>query len=325
MAALLTLWAGMGMGVPVLAHTIVVVDSYHSSYPWSRVCRQGLLEGLGEHVEPVFFEMDTKRRPEDEFQGRADAAWRVVRDLAPDLVVLMDDNAVRYLGARISRAGVPVVFMGVNDNPRRYFPNQAIPTNVTGVLEHAIGIRLIKSLARVLPLYPERFLLMTDISRTSSALIDISLGGKHEAVISGIKLETFQTGSYEAWMEKVLALPGGRYDAVILASYAALKDSQGRQVPFDDVARWTSAASKVPVFGMWDISVGKGMAVGGLVIDGREQGRNAATLVNLYFEFGELPPVSHSTRATFVFSRHELKRWGIELAPAVAEWSRFVD
>ena len=46
------------------------------------------------------------------------------------------------------------------------------------------------------------------------------------------------------------------------------------------VLAWASAHSPVPLFCFWEFSVGKGRAIGGLVLDGRDQGAKAAELVN---------------------------------------------
>lgn len=305
--------------------TVLVVDSYHASYPWSRECRQGLLAGLGGDVRPVFFEMDTKRRPASEFSARADAAWAACAELAPDVVVLMDDNAVRYLGERMSSAGLPVVFMGVNGNPRKYFPSRRIPANVSGVLERALVLRFMNALGEILSYTPRRVLLLMDESQTSEAMIETSMGGRREMVVSGIGITTFQTASFSAWREYARGITRDNFDAVILGSCGALKDDDGRQVPLDDVSGWTSRAVRAPVFGLWDIVVGKGRAVGGLLVDGRDQGRVAARVVNGYLSSGSMPPIGYTNRAAMVFSRHELERWGIELPESVRARASFVE
>ena len=305
--------------------TVFVVDSYHASYPWSRECRQGLLDGLGKDVRPVFFEMDTKRRPASEFPARADAAWDACAELAPDVVVLMDDNAVRYLGERMSAAGLPVVFMGVNNNPRKYFSSQRIPANVSGVLERALVLRFMNALGEILDYAPRRVLLLMDESQTSEAMIETSLGGHREMVVSGIEMAIFQTANFSAWREYAQGITKDNYDAVILGSCGALKDDEGRQVPLDDVSGWSARAVRVPVFGLWDIVVGKGKAIGSLLVNGSDQGRVAAGVVNGYLSSGRMPPIGYTNRASMVFSRYELDRWGIELPDDVLDRASFVD
>lgn len=299
--------------LPACAETVFVVDSYHGSYPWSSECRQGLLEGLMSGVKTQFYELDTKRRSEAEVSWRLEAAWKACNEARPDLVVLMDDNALRHLGPRMSDAGYPIVFMGINGNPRRYFHANSIPYNVSGVLERPLLMRSVKYLGEFIDVMSRRFLVMMDDAYTSEAIIDSSLGGRRELLVSGFEVETFLAGSYEVWKRRVLNLDKARYDAIILGSYAALRDETGRQVPLDDVTQWTARNSSVPVFCFWNFSVGKGKAIGGLLIDGGEQGREAARMVNRYLVEGEMPVLTIPEQGSLVFSRYELARWGLVL------------
>ena len=77
------------------------------------------------------------------------------------------------------------------------------------------------------------------------------------------------------------------------------------------VLEWTSANSPVPVFCFWEFTVGKGMAIGGLVLDGHDQGMQAASLVNTILA-GTLPrkiSPRAALRGEYVFSKSELARW----------------
>lgn len=83
----------------------------------------------------------------------------------------------------------------------------------------------------------------------------------------------------------------------------------------EEVIRWTSAHSQVPVFGYWEFAVGKGKALGGLVNSGTPQGAEAAVLVRRILAgepLTKLYPVS-AEYGDLMFSMHELNRWGIQL------------
>lgn len=310
---------------PVWAETVFVVDSYHAAYPWSSECRGGLQEELLHGIDVQFFEMDTKRYPDSRFAERAEAAWKACIRAHPDLVVLMDDNALRFLGKRMSDAGFPVVFMGINGNPRRYFSAHSIPYNVSGVLERPLLMRSVKYLGEFLQAPAKRFLVMMDDAYTSDAIIESSLGGRRDRLVSGIEVETFLTGDFGAWKRRVHRVGAGNYDAVILGSYAALEDDDGNQVPLDDVTVWTAANCRVPVFSFWHFSVGKGKAIGGLLISGVEQGKAAARIVNRYLTSGEMPALDIPAKGALVFSEHELARWGITLPVRIRLRSTFID
>ena len=341
----LTLWYARGVFILVAAFVMAVtawgwtacawaerlfaVDSYHVGYPWSAECRSGLLDGLVRGVEVEFFELDTKRRPEAEFATRAEEAMRACREYRPDVVVLMDDNALRLLGPRMSDEGYPVVFMGINGNPRRYFPGHSIPFNVSGVLERPLLMRSVRYLGKLVAARPGqrvgRFLVMMDDAPSSNAIIETSLGGRRELLVSGLEVEVFLTGNFEAWKKRILGLDVSRYDAVILGGYAALKDENGRQLSLDETTCWTSSACRVPVFCFWNFSVGKGKAIGGLLLSGVEQGKAAAETVNAYLATGEMPSVSIPEKGHLVFSSYELRRWGFGVPEPMVYSTKLLD
>ncbi|WP_461209517.1 ABC transporter substrate-binding protein [Desulfocurvus sp. DL9XJH121] len=318
--AAVLLWA-----VSARAGSVFVVDSYHDRYPWVRECHTGLEQALGGNHELRYFALDTKRAPGDRFAPRAEAAMEACREASPDVVVLVDDNAVRLLGQRLSDEGRIVVFMGVNHNPRVYFRGHRIPTNVTGVLERPEVQRTAKLLCEILHPCPKRLAVLFDDGDTSRAIIESSFGGKAQITVSGISLDAKMTGSFARWKRMVLGLADEGYEALVLAGYAALRDEEGLQVPLDTVTEWTAANSPLPVFSFWKFSLGKGKALGGLLIDGEDQGRAAANLVKAYLEQGVLEPVVFPANGTLVFSRSGLKRWNIDLPERIRIRARFVD
>ncbi len=126
---------------------VLVVDSYHLEYPWSAGIRHGINEVLGVTQGPpgrvtsddgrfdVWTEfMDTKRRPDPAWaQQAARRVLGVVESWSPDVIIVSDDNAVRYLVVPfLLGRDVPVVYCGVNWDASIY----GLPAaNVTGMIE----------------------------------------------------------------------------------------------------------------------------------------------------------------------------------------------
>lgn len=93
--------------------------------------------------------MDTKRQPE------AEARQRLARYLAEkyvgrrfDLLVTVDDNALEFATKQKMFAGVPIVFAGINGDPRRIAAGRA---NVTGVADRFDLSRTINLAQRLHP------------------------------------------------------------------------------------------------------------------------------------------------------------------------------
>ncbi|VEB40464.1 Uncharacterised protein [Chromobacterium violaceum] len=119
-----------------------------------------------------------------------------------------------------------------------------------------------------------------------------------------------------------------RYQAIWVGLYFTLRDDNGKVVPSDEVMRWTAANSKLPMFAFWNFAVGKGKAMGGRVLTGREQGLEAARMAQaMLFEnrsLSSLFPVTPS-EGEYLFSRSELARSGLSLPPQVARKAHWVE
>jgi hypothetical protein len=128
------------LGVPLTASSgaskCLYVSSYHRGYAWSDGVEQGLRKVLTGHCEIRQIDMDTKRNKSVEFkQSAAIAVKREIETWQPDVVIVSDDNAAKYVVEQYYRdANTPFVFSGVNWTVKEYgFPY----SNVTGIIEVA--------------------------------------------------------------------------------------------------------------------------------------------------------------------------------------------
>lgn len=120
---------------PVFAQRqrVLVVMSYHESYPWTRDIREGIEARLAARCELEFFYMDTKRDLASGARKGREALARA-KVFKPHGIIAADDNAqalfvVPHLRDKVD---TPVIFCGVNAAPDTYgYPAR----NVTGVLE----------------------------------------------------------------------------------------------------------------------------------------------------------------------------------------------
>lgn len=104
--------------VPVIA----CVLSYTNDYQWQAQIVEGLVDAIGNRAEIEFYSLDTigvTDEPELVSRGRAAMQW--IDALEPDLVVLADDNAMRFVAdVVLETTELPVVFCGVNWPATRY-------------------------------------------------------------------------------------------------------------------------------------------------------------------------------------------------------------
>lgn len=125
---------------------ILYIDSYHEGYAWSDGITKGVrtvLEGTG--IELKVHRMDTKRNPAEDFKKQAGLkAKAAIEEFKPDVVIVSDDNAVKYVLAEFYRdASLPFVYCGVNWNSSVY----GLPyKNTAGMVEVALTNQLIDKL-----------------------------------------------------------------------------------------------------------------------------------------------------------------------------------
>lgn len=296
---------------------VLVVDSYHPGFAWSHDWRQGLAAALDGKVTLDYVDMDSKRLHRDEHEARADAILKAIAAQPPDLVVTGDDAALRYVGTRLAGTRIPVVYLGVNQNPRLYLQEQV--SNVTGVLEVQLISRNIVLMQQLLPAM-QRALLLFDNDLTSEILRARFFGQQDSIQLGRIRVDLVRAIDYADWQRQVRQAPA-RYQAIWAGLYQTLRDGHGKVVADTDVIAWTAAHSSVPVFAFWDFAVGPERAIGGLVLSGQEQGRQAAVLVQRILFQRQLPGSlfpQGGDGGTLLFSRSGLARHGLTVPAA---WS----
>lgn len=295
---------------PVLALDIFFVHSYHHQYPWVNEYFTGFKQNLNSH-SLIDFQMDTKRLPESAFQQQAQHALDAIRQHRPKIVVVADDNALKLVGRQAANLGYPVVFLGINNNPREYLD---VTDRVSGVLERPLFKRSVLALRNIMPRL-KRIKVLLEEGITSEAIISASFGGYIRQSVDDIQVDVSKVRDFNHWQALVHAASIQGYDLIILGNYARLPDNNGGTVPTDITTKWTVLNSKIPVFAFWKFSVGADKAVGGLVLAGEFQGKTAASIVNHYLRAGEFsaPMIRIPTQGLYYFSRSEFLRWGFDL------------
>ncbi len=126
------------------------VASYHRGFEFQDKVEKELRSVLNGKCEIKQFDMDTKRNPAPEFcRQKALEAKSLIESWKPDIVIVSDDNASKYLVKPYYKdAKLPIVFTGVNYSVKEYgYPY----SNVTGMIEvHPIR-QLIEQAHRIVP------------------------------------------------------------------------------------------------------------------------------------------------------------------------------
>jgi len=293
---------------------VMIINSYNADHFWVKGHNQALAKALANRATLRYRYLDSKNLPSEEYEKRADAIWEECKRLHPKVVVLTDDNAVRLLGKRIMSANIPVVFLGVNLNPREYLGKMSL---ATGVLEHPLFKRSLSYLEGIPELHCRHCRVLFDSSVTAHAMLKHVFHDKPSQTIGETTTDIEMVQTFAQWKKLVLEAKDNGDDLLFVGLYHALVDENGTRKPDQKVLRWTAAHSPVPVFGLWKFDVGRGKAIGGLVHTGEEQGFLAAEMV-LKILNGTSPADIYPKTVKYgelVFSRSELARWHLTIPP----------
>jgi len=318
------------LGSPALAlPRVLVVHSWHDIL-WDRLWEQGLNSQLAARFELVRFDLDALRLAQPQLQQRVEQAWTQYQTLAPALVILGDDVALRELGPRLSDTQTPVVYLGINHNPRKYLSKTNGP-HFTGIIERPLYERAIRQIAQLFPERSTRVLLLNDSQPGEEDVTDLMriFGGNPSAKIQGLTIDLKVTRSWEQWQQWVLSSAEDGYDVLLFDSRYRLRNQAGTYVePEAGVVRWMSQFSPLPLFSFYEDSVGPQLAVGGWVISGFDMGVAAGQLALELLE-GSSPeqqrfPIFFD-QATYLFSQTQLDRWQIRLPDAIRAQAQFAE
>ncbi len=114
---------------------VLYVNSYHPGYSWSdreQAAAMEVLVNSGVQIKVLY--MDTKNNSSEDFkENAAFEVKKVIKVYKPDVLIVADDNAFKYVVMPYYRnAKLPVVFCGINWDISEY---GAPYKNTTGMLE----------------------------------------------------------------------------------------------------------------------------------------------------------------------------------------------
>ncbi len=278
------LWLALILFLPALVlaeaneKRVVVLHSYHQGFKWTDDISAGISEVMQTWpagVELIHEYMDSKRRWDKNYKMLLEGLLSYkYRNMQPDAVIVSDNLAFDYIceSGKDVFPDVPVFFCGVN-----YLDPQALKglPNFTGISE---VVDIDRNIELMIKLHPElsEIVFVVDNTETGRILAAYLEGCRKK--YQKIKIRQLTDVSFDELSEEVSRLRTG--SAVIWSIF--FRDREGRFLEFDDGARMIASSSQVPVYCLWDFSLGYG-PVGGFLTSGHEQGTAVARKVIQYF------------------------------------------
>jgi len=168
---------------------------------------------------------------------------------------------------------IPLLFAGVNDQA---YLDQPFNRPYGGVVEY---IDIKDTLDLLLDIHPETKNIYYISGVTQTGLTINNEIEKVLATYKGINAIKGATSSMDVLLDQVKHLPD---DTVILYG-VYFQDLAGDYYDYTSGIKLISQASKVPIYGLWDFTLGQGI-VGGKLVSGVDQGIQLAELVLNYFD-----------------------------------------
>jgi len=270
---------------------VFIVHSYDPDNPATIPQDNGLVQGLadqgfvdGETVKIERFFMDTKRsytKPEL-VEERAREALARIRDVRPDLVFTVDDNAARTVMLALVDSNIPVVFTGINIRPevynkgREFMAGRQYPGhNVTGVYEKLYIEKSVQVMGEIVPDL-KKVVFIVDESLTGNAIrqqIESELVANKTSILYTIR----QVGSFDEYKQLIRWLNADPETGAYYPVAIRLAAEDGSIVSAREIMQWTLGHVRKPALSVNYFTCKLG-SLGGVSVDFTAMGRQAGNM-----------------------------------------------
>lgn len=217
---------------------IVYINSYHNGHPSSDEIMEGFIKNMPlDSFDINSFYMDTKRNSSKEYiKTKAAQLLDSILQIQPQLLVVSDDNAVKYLvEPNLEKLKMPVAFCGVNWTDKDYH----LPANqVTGIIEILPVADALKTIKSHYPSVQKLLVLNenTTTSRKEEQILDTMF---HRFNLSA----TYNlVDDFEQW-KSAFQQGNQNYDLIYISTHAAIKGWN-----HNEAVDFIAENIKVPVF-----------------------------------------------------------------------------
>ncbi len=255
-------------------YRVLVLNSYHKGMKWEDRITEGLIAELKQsnlNIEILIEYMDTKRHAKERLFPHLASLYAEKYSSLPDLIVLADDNALDFVLTYRDTLfpNVPVVFSGINDEEKAY---RSHALGFTGLTE---DVAMQRNLKLMLQLHPRAKRVVAIADSVPSAVFHLKSYYKAASAFpKDIEFSALTNWTFGELKEALATLPS---DAILL--YLSIyRDREGVSTFASGGHFFLMQHTSLPVYTLWEDGLGSGM-IGGLVVDGRLQGKLAAKMV----------------------------------------------
>jgi len=276
----------------------VLLFSYEVNFWGVHDENEGVIKGLattgymeGRNIEIIRLYMNTKsvNKTVEQMETAAIQLVAQIRKTDPDVLFIMDDDALRHVGAKFLDTDLPIVFGGVNflvteSNYGRISDSHRVPLadsleqpghNITGVMEKPALLAGFKLLHQILP-HAKNALFISDNSVVGTQLLQVA-GLRTELKKAPFHIvDEIYTNSFEKLKKAILEYQD-KVESIILFIPWSLEYEDGKHVPHKEVVSWMLRNNKRPGIAYLDMLAEEGYLCG-VVVDMVQQGFHAGVM-----------------------------------------------
>ncbi len=314
-----TLFAGMAcLSDPAFSYNrpekILIIHSYHKGLVWTDSEEEGMRQILDRHHEiEVFTEyLDTKRINNTELEQAYLVYLKTKYNKnIPDVIIVSDNNALSFLKRNYTGLFssalhvIPIVFCGINNFTPDMLKGFVSP--VTGVVE-AFDMLATVNLMGILNKNLEHIVIITGASRIADSVEQQA----KKALAPYREPQRFRWWHAQSSEQLFAGLAGlSSNDAVLFITFS--RDKHGRYYPYNQISSMVVKKSAAPVYVLFEQNIGTG-TVGGVVISGMNQGKNAAEMAISILKTGKIPLIINKSPNKTIIDYDAASRHGLNLS-----------
>lgn len=296
-----------------LQRRVLILHSYYPDYQWTENVMAGMEEVFAaaeEDIQAHVEYMDTKRYHDPHYLAHIleEGLQHKLANRSFDMVLVSDNDAFNFAIKHRDDlfAQTPLVFCGVN----QFHPAMIAGIDgITGVVELP-SVRGTIELALGLHPATEEIVVIGNARNVTDRLLQKRLLSFVPQFGDRVRFSYWDNLPLEEMTARLQKLTAGQVvlmnSSVVYQSGVALSVSEGVAI--------MRQASGVPIYGLWDFVLEKGL-IGGELVSSKKQGRLAAQMALRILQ-GESPddiPVIHNESNAYMFDYRELQRFGIAL------------
>jgi len=281
---------------------VTYINSFHRGHPSSDDIMDGILENFpADSFEMNTYFIDTKRNPAREYiVQRAAQLFDSIMEVQPDILLISDDNAIKYLvQPHLEELTMPVVFCGINWTDVEY---DLPPRKVTGMLEILPVADMIITMRSYYPSMEKLLFLSenTTTSRKEKQLLDTLFSRV------GVNVAYELVDDFDQW--KIIFKEASQsFDIIYLPTNGAIKGWDR-----DEAISFINQHIKIPVVTTEDFMMP--YAVFGLTKVAKEQGIWVAVTAKKILKGSKITdfPVTRNKESTYWLNTSLAEKIGFE-------------